>query len=155
MSPAPRWSTPKPLIQTKNKTSPSTECPGGGFLSPARSSRRQWSELCLAAALTPAAALCRASRRDVLEDEALRAVALRALKEALAIANAAGADLSCSRVTREALLRCRLPGAKQKETLREAGRSLATLLATAQKNKIPAPFLSRLMRLVRRLETAP
>ncbi|MDE1976080.1 MAG: hypothetical protein KGI84_02330 [Elusimicrobia bacterium] len=141
-------------MQTKNKTSPSRTSRGGGFLSPARGGRGQWPERCLAAALTPAAALCRASRRDILDDEALRAVALRALKEAVAVANASGAGLSYPAASQAALSHCRRPGAKRKATLREAGRSLDSLLSAARTNRVPVPFLSRLARLIRRLEAA-
>ncbi|HVA66433.1 MAG TPA: ketopantoate reductase C-terminal domain-containing protein [Elusimicrobiota bacterium] len=140
------------MNQTKAKTSPSRTFRGGGFLSPVKG-RGRWAKLCLEAALGPAAALCRASRGDVLQDEALRAVALRALQEAVAVANKCGERLGRRRMSREMLAACRRPGARRRaEYLSQVEKTLAPLLAAAKKNGTPVPILSRLLRLSRRLE---
>jgi hypothetical protein len=89
----------------------------------------------------------------VLEDSALRAVALRALQEAVAVANKYGERLSYRQMTREMLAACRRPGAlRRAEKLSRVEKTLAPLLAAAQKTRTPVPILSRLLRLSRLLE---
>jgi len=89
----------------------------------------------------------------VLQDEALRAVALRALQEAVAVANKCGERLGRRRMSREMLAACRRPGARRRaEYLSQVEKTLAPLLAAAKKNGTPVPILSRLLRLSRRLE---
>ena len=105
------------------------------------------------AALGPAAALCRASRGDVLEDEALRAVALRALHEAVAVANKCGERLGYRQMTREMLAAGRRSGTRRGAAqVSRTEKTLAPLLAAARKTRTPVPILSRLLRLSRRLE---
>lgn len=122
--------------------------------------RLLWTKLAFNAATNPLGALCAATNGDLADVPALRHLMLAALKESFALARAAGHLVGDPRSAERLVRACRAMKHQRNSMLQdiEAGRPternaiLGPLLRAGKRHGTPAPLLTRLNRLLERLE---
>ncbi len=127
----------------------------------ARSEERMlWTKLCFNAATNPLGALCGVPNGELARDPALREIMLKALSEAVAIAREEGHRPLYADMADLVVRACRNAPRQRNSMLQDlqAGRRTeiraitGPLLAAARRQRTPAPILSRLTRVLLRLE---
>jgi 2-dehydropantoate 2-reductase len=122
--------------------------------------RMLWTKLCFNAATNPLGALCAVNNGQLAEDPGLREIMLKILHEALLLAQKAGHAPLRGGMPQLIVRACREAPKQRNSTFQDlqANRRteieaiLGPLLAAAHRTKTPAPFLTHLWGLIRRLE---
>lgn len=119
-----------------------------------------WEKLCLNAAINPTGTLAKAANGRILLEPGLREIALKALHEAVLVAQSQGQKVSEKSLRLQMKKICR-PGSEQKNsTLQdiENGRPteinalLGPILKRAREKNIKTPILERMFHLIKKLE---
>ena len=119
-----------------------------------------WTKAAFNAAINPLGAVCAAENGKLIEDPALRELALRALAEATAASSAAGHPLDYADLADKLINSGRIAPKQRNSMLQDlsAGRRtevkaiLGPLLAAARRHRVPVPTLTLLSSLVQKLQ---
>jgi 2-dehydropantoate 2-reductase len=119
-----------------------------------------WTKLCFNGAGNPLGAICAVPNGEIVRDPALRDMMMKALGEAVAAARADGHAVDSPRM-REMMLKTYPADSRQRNSMLQdlqAGRRtevdaiVGPILAAARRRRVRTPLLSRLYRVVKKLE---
>ena len=125
--------------------------------------RSRWTDLCLNAAGEVLGAACAAPNGELARNPALREILIACTREAAAAAASDGHRLLVPRPEQAAVKACLAHPGRRSSVLRDLRARRRTqlaaivgpILAAARRTGTPAPLLTRLYRVVRRLERLP